>query len=324
MVTRGISIGLGGLGALAVAGSLAATRFYQGRRRAEEIWETSRYPRITDASAVKRLSILPLADWKTAGAGLSGEAGVSYLIRADDSTILFDLGLNRHHEQPSPLSRNMAALGIAKSDIEAVVISHLHLDHTGGYGGHLSLSGTPDDLGAVPVYLPAPMESPPAHSTVVDAPRQITTGVYSTGPIPRQDFMLGWTMEQSLAVNVEGKGLVLIVGCGHPTIQRIVERTEAVFEVPIFGLVGGLHYPVTASRLNVGPLPLQRIVGTGKWPWQPIDREDVQAGISFLQGRSPKLVSLSSHDSCDWSLEAFRSAFGDAHCDVVVGTEIVV
>ncbi len=325
MVTRGLSIGLGSLGALAVVGgAAAATRFYQGRQRADEIWEATRFPKISDAGAVKRLSILPLADWQTASDRLSGEAGVSYLIRADDATILFDLGLNRTHEQPSPLARNMAALGIAQSDIQAVVISHLHLDHTGGYGGHLSLSGSPDDLGDVPVYLPAAMEFPPARSTVVDAPRSIAPGVYSTGPIPRQDFMLGWTMEQSLAVNVEGKGIVLIVGCGHPTVQRIVERAEAVLEAPIYGLIGGLHYPVTASRLNVGPVPLQRIVGTGKWPWTPVNRDDVQAGISFLRKRNPRLVALSSHDSCDWTVSAFRGAFGDAHRDLVVGAEIVV
>jgi 7,8-dihydropterin-6-yl-methyl-4-(beta-D-ribofuranosyl)aminobenzene 5'-phosphate synthase len=323
MVTRGVSIGLGGLGAIAVLGSAAATRFYRGRRRAERIWEESRFPRISNPTAVRRLSILPLADWETASDDLSGEAGVSYLIRADDTTILFDLGLNRGHEHPSPLSRNMAALGVATSDVRAVVISHPHLDHTGGYGGHLSLSGTLDDLGDVPVYLPAPMEFPPANATIVDSPREIATGVFSTGPIPRQDFMLGWTMEQSLAVNVEGKGLVLIVGCGHPTVQRIVERAEALFDTPIHGLVGGLHYPITASRLNVGPLPLQRIVGTGKWPWMPVNREDVHAGISFLQARNPKLVALSSHDSCDWSVSAFREAFGSAHREVVVGTEIV-
>jgi len=34
---------------------------------------------------------------------------------------------------------------------------------------------------------------------------------------------------------------VLITGCGHSTIQRIVERAEMLFDEPIYGIVGGLH-----------------------------------------------------------------------------------
>jgi 7,8-dihydropterin-6-yl-methyl-4-(beta-D-ribofuranosyl)aminobenzene 5'-phosphate synthase len=75
----------------------------------------------------------------------------------------------------------------------------------------------------------------------VDGPQAIAPGIASTGPIPRQMFFFGQTLEQSLAVNVEGKGIVLIIGCGHPTIQRILERAEMLFDAPTYGVVGGLH-----------------------------------------------------------------------------------
>lgn len=137
-------------------------------------------------------------------------------------------------------------------------------------------------------------------------------------------FLLGWTPEQTLAVNVEGKGILLIVGCGHSTIKRIIERAKALFHAPLFGAVGGLHYPVTASRTNMLGLPIQRIFGTGRWPWETINQEDVAADIAYLQRHDLKLVALSPHDSCDWGLAAFRKAFGDAYQDLQVGRAIEV
>ncbi|MEA2007798.1 MAG: MBL fold metallo-hydrolase, partial [Chloroflexota bacterium] len=61
-----------------------------------------------------------------------------------------------------------------------------------------------------------------------------------------------------------------------------------------------------------------------KWPWTPITREEVEGAIAYLKQRDPQLVSLSAHDSCDWSIEAFRSAFGEAYQDLVVGVEISI
>ena len=97
-----------------------------------------------------------------------------------------------------------------------------------------------------------------------------------------------------------------------------------LFDEPLYGLVGGLHYPVTASREVKFGLPLQRIFGTGKWPWDPISRQDVETAIAYLRRRHPQLVAFSPHDSCDWSIEAFRRAFDAAYQDVQVGKEIVV
>ena len=99
---------------------------------------------------------------------------------------------------------------------------------------------------------------------------------------------------------------------------------EMLFDEPIYGVIGGLHYPETASRATMLGIPLQSILCTGKLPWKPINRMDVAANIAFLQRRNPKLVSLSPHDSCDWSIEVFRSAFGEAYRDLRVGEVISV
>jgi 7,8-dihydropterin-6-yl-methyl-4-(beta-D-ribofuranosyl)aminobenzene 5'-phosphate synthase len=222
----------------------------------------------------------------------------------------------------------MQTLGVSPEDVEAIVISHLHLDHVGGWVCQqqrtFAISGEPVDFHGLRAYVPTPMTHPTAQVEVVEERRIIAPSIVSLGPIPRQLFFFGWTPEQSLAVNVAGKGLVLIIGCGHSTIQRIVDRAEMLFDVPIYGVIGGLHYPVKASREVSFGLPLQRILGTGKWPWDPINRADVEAAIAYLQRRQPQLVALSAHDSCDWSLEAFRWAFGEAYQEVLVGQDIVV
>jgi len=362
---QAIAFALGGLTAAAAGGLVA--RFQLGRRRADRVWVSARCPKLKDVGTVKHLTILPMIDWYTArdpstlrlrsgqagsgqapstlrlrsgqagsgqalrlrsGQALVGEPGVSYLVRADDTTILFDVGYNTQDEHPSPLLRNMAALGVEVTDIDALVISHAHEDHVGGIS-HMThhtfaLSGRPVDLNEIPAYVPVPLSNPTARVIVVDGPRIIAPGVASMGPIPRQLFFFGWTPEQSLAVNVEGKGLVVIIGCGHPTLQRIVDRAEMLFDEPLYGIVGGLHYPVTSSREVKFGLPLQRLLCTGKWPWDPINRQDVETAIAYLQRRHPQLVALSPHDSCDWTVETFRSTFGEAYQDLLVGKEIVV
>lgn len=110
-------------GLAAWAAGPAAIRFQRGRRRADREWSAVRYSRITDMGTVERLAILPLIDWHTARDDLVGEAGVSYLVRAGDTTILFDIGLNAAGEHPSPMLRNMAALDVDLGEIDALVNS---------------------------------------------------------------------------------------------------------------------------------------------------------------------------------------------------------
>jgi 7,8-dihydropterin-6-yl-methyl-4-(beta-D-ribofuranosyl)aminobenzene 5'-phosphate synthase len=307
-------------------------RFILGRQRADDAWQAARYPKMRDLGTVRKLSVLPIIDWYAVdrGAGLATEPGVSYLLQADDTTLLFDVGFNRQHEHPSPLLRNLETLGKSLADLDMMVISHAHLDHVGGKDHADALtfapSGQPVELSGLPVYTPdEPLTNPTAETVVVNAPQKLASGVATMGPIARQLFFDGWRPEQSLAIRVAGKGLVLVIGCGHPTIQRIVARAEMLFDEPVYAVIGGLHYPVTESRAQ-GPLglPLQSFFGTGKFPWDPINKDDVAEAITFLQERQPKLVSLSPHDSCDWTLNAFQKAFGPAYQPLFVGQEIII
>lgn len=305
-------------------------RFNKSRIKAKKEWEQTSYPKITDWGTTKRLSVLPLIDWKTDNPKLRVETGVSYLIKTDNHTILFDLGLNKNQEDPSPLLHNMNQLGITLKDIDIIVISHNHGDHTGGIkwtkDHTFSFTGKQLDLTRKTVYTPVPMTYPglkPIHSK---APTIIDPGVATIGTISNAMFFSkpGLESEQALAVNVEGKGLVIIIGCGHQTLPKIIKRTETMFDEPIYGIIGGLHLPVEGGPIEILGMTPYKYLGTGKPPWQHYTPQDVRELIELLKKRNPQIVALSPHDSSQFSMDLFHQAFPQAYRDIKVGKEIII
>jgi len=138
--------------------------------------------RLSPFGSVKSISILPLVDFYADKPDLKTEAGVSYLIRADETTILLDTGLNAKKEHPSPLLHNMEKLGVSEKEIDMIFFSHLHLDHVGGMKNQkdktFSLSQGSVELGSIPVYAPAP----------------VTASAFNPGPETRviREFCFSW------------------------------------------------------------------------------------------------------------------------------------
>jgi 7,8-dihydropterin-6-yl-methyl-4-(beta-D-ribofuranosyl)aminobenzene 5'-phosphate synthase len=312
--------------ALRGVAQLAATfRFLRERRAADRLWQEARVAPIQQLGSVNHLTILPLVEQYSAVEGAATEPGVSYLVRTDDETILFDVGWNRRNEHPSPLLRNMELLGVSPGDIDSVFISHVHLDHVGGRhcqaGRTFALSANDVDLSEVRAFVPTAMTHPSAQVKVIDGPRKLAPGVASGGPIMRAIWLTGPVFEQTMLVNVAGKGVVMIVGCGHPSLAKLIERAQAATDLPLYGVVGGLHFPVTASRVGKGR---QNIIGSGKLPWQRITRDEARQAARRLAGLDLGLVALSAHDSCDWTLDMFQEALGDRYRTLKVGDPIVV
>jgi len=285
---------------------------------------------LADIDTVSSFSLLPLIDFYTDDDRLKTEPGVSYLIKAGDTTLLMDVGFNKNKEHPSPLLHNMETLGVSFADLDYIFFSHLHLDHVGGMhefkNGQFSISQGPVELPALTVYAPDEMTpsqwNPGPEVKVIKKPRVLSKGIASIGAIPRNLFLQGYTIENSLAVNIEGKGIVLVIGCGHQTIERIIERARQLFDDPIYGIIGGLHFPVKNGRIMLGPLNLQNIAGTDTPPWNGIDEQDVEAAIAAVKAVNPEFIALSPHDSSDWSIEQFRAAFRERYHDLKVGQEL--
>jgi 7,8-dihydropterin-6-yl-methyl-4-(beta-D-ribofuranosyl)aminobenzene 5'-phosphate synthase len=285
---------------------------------------------LTDIGSVSSFSLLPLVDFYTDDDRLKTEPGVSYLIKADDTTLLMDVGFNKKKAHPSPLVHNMQALGVTLENLDYLFFSHLHLDHVGGMqaqkSGQFSLSQGSVSLPAIPAY--APTEMAPSHWNpgpevkVIKNPQVLSKGVASIGVIPRNLFLMGYTLENSLAVNIAGKGIVLVIGCGHQTIERIIKRAQQLFDDPIYGIIGGLHFPVKDGRIMIGPLNLQNIVGADTPPWKGIGEQDVKSAIAAIKAANPEFIALSPHDSSDWSIAQFREAFKERYHDLKVGREL--
>lgn len=304
----------------------------RGRLVAEEELSKLNIQKISKMGSVKSLSITPLIEYFSSGPEFATEEGVSYLVKADDTTILFDLGSNRKGEHPSPMIRNMQKLGVKPSEIDMIFISHSHYDHVGGTGaesrGEFTLSAGPVKTRRIPVF--APTDISPAQNnpglpvTVVKEPVVIGNGLASIGIHPRSLFLIGRTDEHSLAVNVRGKGIVLIIGCGHQRIESIIERARKIFDEPIYGIIGGLHLPVNGGRVMKGPFNMQNIVGVDRRPLLGIREKDVNSAINLIKSVNPALVALSPHDSSDWTLDRFKDAFGGRFRELRAGSEIKI
>jgi 7,8-dihydropterin-6-yl-methyl-4-(beta-D-ribofuranosyl)aminobenzene 5'-phosphate synthase len=135
------------------------------------------------------LKITPLIDWYVHDGALIGEAGVSWLVQADDKTILMDVGLNLQNEHPSPLLRNMQNLNVRLQDVPYVFITHLHMDHTGGLGpqkGRTFMPSQPQiDLSHVIAFGPRRCSMATAKIRLIEKPQTASGGVREAVPHSR-------------------------------------------------------------------------------------------------------------------------------------------
>ena len=164
-------------------------------------------------------------------AGLETGWGFSCLIEGLDKTVLFDTGGNG-----DILLSNMQRLGLGPGGVDAIVLSHIHSDHTGGLGAFLA--SNPDVTVYIPESFPAPFRREikrlGAAIETVSGPQQLMDSVYSTGE-------MGWAIkEQTLIVNTR-KGLVVITGCAHPNVADLAEQAQAYLGKVIYLLMGGFH-----------------------------------------------------------------------------------
>ena len=177
------------------------------------------------------ISLKIICDNNPHKAGLETAWGFSCLITGTEKTILFDTGRNGRL-----LLNNMEKLAIEPNSIDAIVLSHIHGDHTGGLASFLEKNVE------VAVYLPESfskrfkngLQISRAKVVEVEQSLNICENVYSTGQLGK------WIKEQSLIIRTEA-GLVVIAGCAHPGIVKIVSAAKDFLKDDILLVMGGFH-----------------------------------------------------------------------------------
>ena len=278
--------------------------FKENRSRAERL-NRERIER-AESLALPALELLELTVLveERAGDGFRGDPGVSYLLTTDCGVLLFDVGFGP--DSPT-LGHNATRLGVDFSAVDAVVISHLHPDHMGGMAAfHAQTVQFPSELQELRgkrCFLPDRAAASELDAEVVESPVLLPAGVGTTGPLARSLFFLGMCEEQALVARLKNKGLVVITGCGHPTVELILKIVRRLSDEPVHAIVGGIHFPVTRSRSQRRGIQVQMFFGTGKPPWQKIRDSDLSHTIDHINQACPASVLLSAHDSCDHALD---------------------
>jgi 7,8-dihydropterin-6-yl-methyl-4-(beta-D-ribofuranosyl)aminobenzene 5'-phosphate synthase len=170
----------------------------------------------------------------TAKKGFQSGWGFSCLV---DQKILFDTG-----EAPDPLFYNMEILKVDISNLEAVVISHDHWDHTGGLWGLLQKrKGL--KVYACPGFSPVfkdKVHQLQGKRVETETYQEIAQNIIVTGEIPGE-YGGAYMPEQALVVKTE-RGITIITGCSHPGIVTIIQKVRELFSQERISLVlGGFH-----------------------------------------------------------------------------------
>lgn len=208
------------------------------------------------------------------------EHGFSVLIEVKRGekrgTVLFDTGVSR-----KGILNNVDALEIDTKDIQAIVLSHGHPDHAMGLPGLIDRLGTrnlplvlhPDAYLERKLVLPNGDEVSVPAPKVTDFRRENIEIIEEVGPSMLVDDMLlvsgevdrttdfetgfpihyakrddAWEPDplimddQCTIINVRGKGLVIVTGCGHAGIINTIRHVQALTGVQeIYAVIGGFH-----------------------------------------------------------------------------------
>jgi 7,8-dihydropterin-6-yl-methyl-4-(beta-D-ribofuranosyl)aminobenzene 5'-phosphate synthase len=227
------------------------------------------------------------------------EHGFSMLVRVfsgdKSSCVLFDTG-----GSSKGMVENAERMGVSLREVECIILSHGHYDHFGGlvcavkavnkadlpiivHKNMFKTRGSANSKGTVRKYpeFPTSAELSPAKLVSTKQPSLVADGmVCVTGEIPRKtSFETGYMQhkafvsgswksdplimdERAVAVNIKGKGVVVLSGCAHAGIINTVSYAQQITGTEkIHAVLGGFHLAGKTFENRIQPTiaELQRI-----------------------------------------------------------------
>ena len=197
--------------------------------------------------------------------------GYSALVAHGGRRVLFDTGNN-----PEIFARNVRAAGVDLTRLDFVVLSHRHLDHAAGLGHLLRVnpnvtiyapresfgafgSALPSTFYRKADSLPAAMRYyggrppdtmafgsawPAGRFVLVDSTRAVAPGVHLVSLVSEAAGTK--ELRELSLVLATPAGAVLVAGCSHPGIERIVQAASALGR-PVHTAFGGFHLPAATD-----------------------------------------------------------------------------
>ncbi len=202
--------------------------------------------------------------------GLGTEHGISFHIRHNGRSILFDTG------QSEAFIRNAAKMRVRLSATDFVVLSHGHYDHSGGFRPLCDVAedfelrvgkGFFDDKYAVRngayEYLGNDFDESflsgrgIRFAFAAEATEEILPGIFVLSDFPRlhadevvnprfllrrKDSFVPDMFEDEILLAIDTrKGLLVLLGCSHPGMKNMLDTVKKRLGRPIFAVLGGTH-----------------------------------------------------------------------------------
>lgn len=252
---------------------------------------------------------------------LQKDWGYAALIEYGGKRILFDTGDN-----PEILAHNAKMMKADLSKLDFVVMSHRHSDHMGGLTYLLSVNpkvkiyAPKENFGVYGFSLPstfyrkdptlAPEQRyydgkppeimkfgtawPNANFELIEKTTEVAPGIHLIFQISDKPTTME-LRELSLAIDTPD-GVVLVVGCSHPLLDKIVEAAAKINQ-HIYLITGGFHLLVTQDP-------------------------EIERIVTMLHDGYKVDYMAPSHCTGEPAFTAFKKAFGDHYIYAGLGTSI--
>ena len=208
-------------------------------------------------------------------ARLWSQHGLSFFLEVDlgpeKMRILMDTGAS-----PEVTLHNFDLLEIDPADLDMIILSHGHYDHTCGLVGvlgdvhrripvlaHPQIFSPKLKISLFLKYIGLPFSRAKAEAAgavflTSRSPALLAEGLTTTGEVKRDEPLETvegfWTIrgdlyfqdrildDQSLVAHVEGKGLAVISGCAHAGIINTVRQAQRITGIKeVYAVIGGFH-----------------------------------------------------------------------------------